>query len=445
MSAPICCWPASGRSGTGGDARAKGGTEHGPAGPREQYHGRGRTDVEGSQRPGLRLPRTRHLRARPPGQGGQGPTGSLHRAIGRPCGVESHGAYGGPLGTRRLRTRRRSGARRLEDGRLRPHAVGVQGGLGLTPLGQGIAHRPNAVSQVHRALETPVRILDERALHELDEHGRNVDPLAQGLGVVLHHVVENGVHGVAVERLVAGEHLVEHRTQGEEVGAGVDLFAPHLLGGHVVGRPHHHPGAGHLGRAETRQAEVEDLHLARRLDVDVGGLDVAVDEIVSVGEVEPVRHLLHEVELLVQVAEPALGDEVLEVSTLEKLHGHEDLALLLAEVVDRDDVRVVEAGGRLGLAQEALADLVFGAQACRDGLDGHITVEQGIVAFEDLAHGPLTDLAQYPVLADLLDLHTPSGHVGRGTPREPRLKLNASTVAAIFRGSLPQEPWRPDG
>ena len=70
---------------------------------------------------------------------------------------------------------------------------------------------------------------------------------------------------------------------------------------------------------------------------------------------------------------------VLEVVALEQLHGHVDLALLLAEVVDGDDVRMVEAGGGLRLALEALAQLVVGADGGRHRLDGDVAVEDGVV------------------------------------------------------------------
>ena len=92
------------------------------------------------------------------------------------------------------------------------------------------------------------------------------------------------------------------------------------------------------------------------------GLEVAVDDLLRVGEGEAVADLLHERELVVERLDAAAAaDQLLEVAALEQLHRHVDLALLLAEVVDGDDVRVVEAGRRLGLALEALAQVVVGA------------------------------------------------------------------------------------
>jgi len=39
------------------------------------------------------------------------------------------------------------------------------------------------------------------------------------------------------ERAVPGHHLVEHDSQGPEIGAGIDVAAPNLLGRHVGRRP----------------------------------------------------------------------------------------------------------------------------------------------------------------------------------------------------------------
>ena len=53
----------------------------------------------------------------------------------------------------------------------------------------------------------------------LQDRGEAGDDLADRLRLLLHHLVEHGVHGVGVERLLAGEDLVEDAAEREDVGA----------------------------------------------------------------------------------------------------------------------------------------------------------------------------------------------------------------------------------
>ena len=70
----------------------------------------------------------------------------------------------------------------------------------------------------------------------------------------------------------------------------------------------------------------------------------------------PVEDLLHDHEPVLEARDlVAFSSSSPQVAALEQLHGHVGHALLLAEVVDRDDVRVVELGGGVRLALEALA------------------------------------------------------------------------------------------
>ena len=85
---------------------------------------------------------------------------------------------------------------------------------------------------------------------------------------------------VADERRPSGDHLVQHAAERVDVGAAVDGLPLRLLGRQVRRGPEHRRGL--LDRllrvADPRDAEVRDLHVARRGDHDVAGLDVAVDD-----------------------------------------------------------------------------------------------------------------------------------------------------------------------
>ena len=101
----------------------------------------------------------------------------------------------------------------------------------------------------------------------------------------------------------------------------------------------------------------------------------------------------------------ARADQVPEVAALEELHGHVDEAVLLAEVEDGDDVRVVELGGRLGLALEAAAEVGLGGEGRGDRLDRDEAVQERVLGLVDLAHRALADLPDDPVLPDPVQVH----------------------------------------
>ncbi len=76
-------------------------------------------------------------------------------------------------------------------------------------------------------------------------------------------------------------------------------------------------------------------------------------------------------------------------------------AVLNPVVEDGDDVPVLEVAGDLGLAEEALADLLVFRGA---GLDRDPAFDEGVAPFEDDAEATLADLPYDLVLADLLHL-----------------------------------------
>jgi hypothetical protein len=116
--------------------------------------------------------------------------------------------------------------------------------------------------------------------------------------------------------------------------------------GQVVGELGEVFGAG--------EAEVDDADAAVGADEGVAGLEVAVDdaELVSLGEaagglqVEIEDGMPGALALRLPGGEGGAGDE---------LHGEEDLVADDADVVDRDDVGVGDAGEQAGLAGQALA------------------------------------------------------------------------------------------
>ena len=177
-----------------------------------------------------------------------------------------------------------------------------------------------------------------------------------------------------------------------------DLLRLDLLGRRVVDRADEDARLRQpaLGRAAAllRDAEVHQVDAAGLvLDHHVGRLDVAMDHLARVGGVERARDLLEDRERLVRIVRAALLDQLLEVGPLHVAHRDVDEALVIAGVVDRDDVRVVDRGDRLRLADEALAEVGAAAELGRQRLERGLAPEQQVLGLVDEAHAAAPEQA----------------------------------------------------
>ena len=90
--------------------------------------------------------------------------------------------------------------------------------------------------------------------------------------------------------------------------------------------------------------------------------------------------------------EPAARqDHPLEGLALDVLHGQDEAAVLLAEVVEVDDVGVLELGQRLGLLEEAGLDVGVRRQLGRQDLERDLLVGHLVAALVDHAHAALPE------------------------------------------------------
>ena len=119
---------------------------------------------------------------------------------------------------------------------------------------------------------------------------------------------------------------------------------PGLLGRDVVERADRGPVAGDLvllGQVD-RQPEVGQLGGAVAGDQDVVGVDVAVDQPLLLGVLQPQRDLPDQPGGGGRGDRAVLGDDRADVLALDVLHHEVALAVGLALVVDPDEVLVLE-------------------------------------------------------------------------------------------------------
>ena len=269
-----------------------------------------------------------------------------------------------------------------------------------------LGHRPRAVLRAFGQHQSVHRV--ER-LRDLRPRG------PQGRGRLVAVGEQPPEDRVAAERRPADQQGVQGAAQPIDVGAVVGgPRVLRLLGGHVVGGAHEHPGmrepgvvagAGARGRRRrlvehAGQAEVEDADDPPGVDHEVARLDVPVDDPPRMGRVEPAGGLGQEVEGLADRQGADVLEELLQVAAAEVFHDQEVDAAVLVGVDHADEVGVVHQGRGLRLAAEPLDRRAVAAEGRGQDLDGDLAAERAVPGLEDDPHPPRADPLEDQVVAD---------------------------------------------
>ncbi len=288
--------------------------------------------------------------------------------------------------------------------RERPrHGVGGQGREGPPQIGHQVG--AGGVAILRRLREGPL----ENRIH-LGRQGR-IERRGRAR-ILVQDAVDDRGDRVPLERPRAGQELVQHDAQREEIAASVEVAPLDLLRGHVGRRPEQDTGLGEVRRRVLGEAEVGHLQGAVFQHHQVRRLDVAVHDVILMRIVERRRRLGHHVENARQRQEvPGFG-VLLQRLPLDELHGDEGDSGLLADVEDGDDVRVEELPRGLRFAHETLAGLTrfLGRRPGRqdDRLDRDLALDLRIVGQEDLAHRSSADLADDLEATQFGGIHRPA-------------------------------------
>jgi hypothetical protein len=92
---------------------------------------------------------------------------------------------------------------------------------------------------------------------------------------------------------------------------------------------------------QFRQTEIQNLGVASLSDKNVGRLYVAMHDSFGVRSIQCICNLNPQLQRLLK-RQRLSGNALLQCLTVEKLHGDKLLAVLLADVVNGADVRVIE-------------------------------------------------------------------------------------------------------
>ena len=220
-------------------------------------------------------------------------------------------------------------------------------------------------------------------------------------------VFEDRGHGFggrfAAERALPREHLVQHETQREDVGAVIDRFPADLFGRHVanstddgagvrdgIGDRRESVGARH--QRQFRDAEVENLQAAIASEKQVLGLQITMDDATLMRRGEPARDL-HAILNRRAFRHRTVPQPLAERLALEQFRDDVRNRALAADVVDDQEVGMVECacGPRFGL--EPLDALRVGGAGAGQSFDRHVPAEARVPGAIHLAHTAGADQA----------------------------------------------------
>ena len=204
-------------------------------------------------------------------------------------------------------------------------------------------------------------------------------------------------------RPAAGDEFEQHHADTVEIASRTDRLTTKAFGRHVGRRAHQTAGLGEVRAVDAGDPEVGHLHAALVRQNDVGRLDVPVHDAARVGITQRLEHFPHDIEAFrITQPFPPLQEEA-QLLALHVFHDDVVATFVIAHVVHGHDVRVLAAGRGPRLAPEAVSHLV-GMPVRQDvrmqDLDGHLPVDDRIVAQIDLPHGTLPQQGAHLVFAE---------------------------------------------
>jgi hypothetical protein len=157
--------------------------------------------------------------------------------------------------------------------------------------------------------------------------------------------------------------------------------------------------SGEFGSGQLGETKVEDLSSPPLGEENIGGLDVAVDDAFGVGGIERVGDLDGKLQKLVEW-DRTRGKPLLQRLPRHELHGDEVLAVVLTDVVNGADVRVVQGGGGTGFAAEAFKRLGIAGKIVGEEFESNMAAETDVFGLVNHAHATAAQFLEDAVVAD---------------------------------------------
>ena len=161
------------------------------------------------------------------------------------------------------------------------------------------------------------------------------------------------------------------------------------------------------GLRRLGEPEVEYLHRAVGPHLDVGGLQIAVNDALLVRRFERLGNLLRDRERLIE-RDRTSSNALREIVSLDQFHHEGGHAPALFEAVDGGDVWVVQRGERLGFTLEAREPISVVRERLGQDLDRDVAIQLRVAGPEDLPHAAFADAGD-----NFVDTETGTGSKGQ--------------------------------
>jgi hypothetical protein len=179
------------------------------------------------------------------------------------------------------------------------------------------------------------------------------------------------------------------------------LLAARLFGGHVRIGAQAAAALVHDFFFGHRQSKVGHVYLFVAIEQNVARFDVAMEEVLAMGVMQGIGRLGDHGRCQRKRYRP-LRDALQEALTLDVLVNQEAPALGVADVVERHDMRVIEAGNIAGLAQKGFTSVNRREALRARHLDGDLPLGPIVDAEEHCPEPAATEAAAHGVATDTL-------------------------------------------
>src|SRR6266487_380036 len=151
---------------------------------------------------------------------------------------------------------------------------------------------------------------------------------------------------------------------------------------------------------DLRQTKVSEQEVSIFAQQHISGLDIAMDDAVFMGALEPLRGLDDELRRLPYGQR--LAQALLKRAAIDILHSDIFNVALLAEVIDVHDIGMSQASDRARLLHKALEEYRILRLLYRQDLERHVALKGRLVCPKDRCHTADPDALDHPKVVELL-------------------------------------------